>query len=96
MEAFVGGVDKHIEEFWDGKRSATDRLRRPSPLKDSSRSRQRTKPHVEEARMREVFDRDNPRPIPAMPIVPTSSRHRPRDNVFLFPACVARPVSKNE
>eukprot|EP00974_Lingulodinium_polyedra_P036339 3485270-Lingulodinium_polyedra.AAC.1 len=31
-----------------------------------------------------------------MPTVPTSSRHRPRDNVLLFPACVAGLVSKNE
>eukprot|EP00974_Lingulodinium_polyedra_P085414 8270810-Lingulodinium_polyedra.AAC.1 len=46
--------------------------------------------------MQEVLDRDNPRPVPAMPTVPTSSRHRARDNVPLFPACVARPVSKNE
>eukprot|EP00974_Lingulodinium_polyedra_P088095 8542611-Lingulodinium_polyedra.AAC.1 len=60
IEVFVGSMDKQFEEFWDGKGSATDRLRRPSPLKDAPRTRQRSKPYSDEARMQEVLDRDNP------------------------------------
>eukprot|EP00974_Lingulodinium_polyedra_P073257 7092029-Lingulodinium_polyedra.AAC.1 len=63
-------MDKQFEELWDGRGSATDRLRRPSPLKDVPRSRQRARPCSDEARMQEVLDRGNPGPVPAMPTVP--------------------------
>eukprot|EP00974_Lingulodinium_polyedra_P107975 10452730-Lingulodinium_polyedra.AAC.1 len=31
IELFVGDINKQLENLWDGKRSATDKLRRPSP-----------------------------------------------------------------
>eukprot|EP00974_Lingulodinium_polyedra_P075699 7333885-Lingulodinium_polyedra.AAC.1 len=46
--------------------------------------------------MQEVLDMDNPRPVPAMPTVEASDRHRLRDDIPVFPACVARPVPKGE
>ena len=51
---------------------------------------------TEEQRMQVALDHCNPRPVPAMPTVPTVKKHRQRDLPMLFPACVSRPVSKKE
>eukprot|EP00974_Lingulodinium_polyedra_P083973 8131226-Lingulodinium_polyedra.AAC.1 len=37
IELFVGDINKQFEDLWDGGRSATDKLRRLSPIKDAPR-----------------------------------------------------------
>eukprot|EP00974_Lingulodinium_polyedra_P002068 194505-Lingulodinium_polyedra.AAC.1 len=61
--------------------AATDALRRPSMIKDVPRRRRSKRHRADELRMQEVLDMDNPRPVPAMPTVETSDRHRLRDNI---------------
>eukprot|EP00974_Lingulodinium_polyedra_P080194 7767084-Lingulodinium_polyedra.AAC.1 len=65
-------------------------------IKDVPRRRRSKGRRADELRMQEVLDKDNPRPVPAMPTVETSDRHRLRDHIPVFPACVARPVPKGE
>ena len=97
IEVQIDALQQKMDAEWATASSAvTDRLRRPALPRDFPRrtaAEQRRKRWMTASEEMDVaFACD----VPAMCTVVQAPKHRHKDQAPLFPACVARPVSKTE